>query len=147
MNKHYLLAAAVLALALATPASYAREDVQQRSIADALNSADGKDALDSSVKFYWSGQSHPGVVQKFGTFTSNKKTSFFGKSDEAGCERAFLSAMIAMQARAVREGGNAVIDMHSVYKNNEFKSATQYECGAGSIMGGVALRGTVVKIK
>lgn len=147
MSKQLFLAAVVLGLALATPASYAREDVQQHSIADAMNSADGKDALDGSVKFYWSNQSHPGIVKKFGTFTSNKKTSFFGKSDEAGCERAFLSAMIAMQARAVREGGNAVIDMHSVYKGHEFESTTQYECGAGSIMGGVALRGTVVKIK
>ncbi|MGH8506441.1 MAG: excinuclease ABC subunit A [Stenotrophobium sp.] len=147
MKKHYLLAAAAVALTLATTASYAREDIQQHSIADAMNSADGKDALDGSVKFYWSGGSHPGIVKKFGTFTSNKKTSFFGKSDEVACERAFLSAMIAMQARAVREGGNAVIDMHSVYKNQDFNSTTEYQCAAGSIMGGVALRGTVVKIK
>ncbi|MGH8462015.1 MAG: excinuclease ATPase subunit [Stenotrophobium sp.] len=151
MNKQAVLATLALGfglgLALAAPVTYARDDVQQMSIADAMNSADAKDQLDGSVKFYWSTQSHPAVVQKYGTFTSNKKTSFFGKSAEAGCARAFLSAMIAMQARAVHEGGNAVIDLHSVYKGHEFESATQYECGAGAIMGGTALRGTVVKIK
>src|SRR3546814_1109276 len=78
--------------------------------------------------------------------SSNKKTNFFNKSDKAGCERAFASAMLSLRDRALKEGGDAVIDIHSVYKGDEFKSATEYECGAGTIMGGVAPRGTVVKL-
>ena len=149
MKTRFACLALVMGIALVAPATttYARDDIQQMSIADAMNSADAKDKLDGRVRFYWSTQPHPGVSQKYGTFTSNKKTNFFGKSAEAGCERAFLSALIAMQERAVQEGGNAVIDLHSVYKGHEFESATQYECGAGAIMGGTALRGTVVKIK
>jgi hypothetical protein len=46
----------------------------------------------------------------------------------------------------LREGGNAVTNIHSVYKNAPFNSDSEYECGAGAIMGGVALRGTVVKL-
>ena len=41
----------------------------------------------------------------------------------------------------MREGGNAVVNIHSYYKSVPFKSNTEYECGAGKIMGGVALRG------
>src|SRR3546814_15311729 len=54
--------------------------------------------------------------------------------------------MLSLRDRALKEGGDAVIDIHSVYKGDEFKSATEYECGAGTIMGGVARRGTVVKL-
>ncbi len=43
-------------------------------------------------------------------------------------------------------GGNAVIDIHSAYKNGEYKSATDFECGAGSFIGGVAMRGTVANL-
>ncbi|MGH8456750.1 MAG: excinuclease ATPase subunit [Stenotrophobium sp.] len=146
MKIRHLCLALAIGVALASPiSSYASDDVKQMNIADAMNSAD-KDKLDDSVKFYWGNQSHPGVSKKYGEFTSNKKTSFFGKSAEAGCERAFLSAMIALHDRATREGGNAVINLHSVYKGHDFVSDTQYECGAGHIMGGVAIRGEVVRI-
>ena len=35
----------------------------------------------------------------------------------------------------------------SYYKKNEFRSATHYECYAGNIMSGVALKGTYAKVK
>ena len=41
-----------------------------------------------------------------------------------------------MKERAIAEGGNAVINIQSYYKKNELSSATEYECGAGAIMGG-----------
>ena len=46
----------------------------------------------------------------------------------------------------LKEGGNAVINIHSIYKDAKFESDTEYECGAGKILGGVALRGTVAKL-
>ena len=58
----------------------------------------------------------------------------------------FISAAVSLQDRAKREGGNAVINIHSVYKNDKFESPTEYLCGAGSTMAGVALRGTVVTL-
>jgi hypothetical protein len=98
------------------------------------------------VKFFFGSQKAPKAQQTFGTFTSNKKTNFFNKSDEEGCQRAFLSAMIALQERAIREGGNAVVEIHSYYQKEEFKSDSEYECAAGNVVVGVALRGTVVKL-
>jgi hypothetical protein len=43
-------------------------------------------------------------------------------------------------------GANAVVDIVSYYKKNEFKSASNYECYAGSILAGVALKGTYAKV-
>jgi hypothetical protein len=51
-----------------------------------------------------------------------------------------------LAGRARTEGGNAVINIVSYYKKNVFSSATEYECHAGAIIAGVALKGTVVKL-
>ena len=106
--------------------------------------AAAKEKLGTDVKFV-SGPA-PAAKEISAPITSNKKTNFANKSDKEGCEWAFLSAMISLKERATAEGGNAVINIQSYYKKNEFSSATEYECGAGAIMGGVTLRGTVVKL-
>lgn len=145
MNKKLLVLLALGFSALASTAD-ARDERLKFPIADARVTDAAKEKLDGSVKFYWGKQSHPAVTQRLGVFTSNKKTNFFGKSDKEGCEWAWLSAMISLQERAHKEGGNAVIGIKSVYKGDELVSEKEYECGAGSIMGGVALRGEVVKL-
>jgi uncharacterized protein YbjQ (UPF0145 family) len=55
--------------------------------------------------------------------------------------------MLALKKRAIQEGGNAVVNIKSNYKNNLTASDDSFECGAGAIMSGVALVGTVVKIE
>ncbi|WP_316247576.1 hypothetical protein [Pseudoalteromonas sp. BZK2] len=57
-----------------------------------------------------------------------------------------LSALKALQERAVREGMNAVVNIQSYYKKREFVSQTEYQCGAGTFIAGVALKGTLVKL-
>ena len=145
MKKIALLSAALcLAFAAAAPA---KDDHLQLSIEDAMNTSDAKDKLDGSVKFFFGKQKHGTPKQKFGTFTANKKTNFVGKSNNEACQRAFLSSMISLQERAQKEGGDAVINIKSVYKKDELESETEYVCGAGTFMGGVALRGEVVKLQ
>jgi len=39
-----------------------------------------------------------------------------------------------------------VINIRSNYRNNETSSATDYTCGAGAVIAGVALKGDVVRI-
>ena len=137
------LVLAVAGLAISVTAD-ARDDRLKFPIADAVTAAG--DRLDGSVKFYWGTQAYPKTGGNLGTDTSNKKTNFVGKDDKTACEWAWLSAMLAFQAKAKQLGANAVVNLHSVYKNQDFTSETEYECGAGSIMGGVALRGTFVKL-
>ena len=112
-----------------------------------LDTEEAKTKLDGDIRFFFGDQKHPAVDKTIGTFVANKKTNAFNKSDERACEWAFLSAMISLQNRALREGGNAVINIHSYYKKNVIKSATEFECGAGTFVAGVALRGTVVRLK
>lgn len=137
----FVMAAACLAVSIAAEA---RDDHLKFPIADAVAAAGNK--LDGSIKFFWGSQAYPATSGDLGTYTANKKTNFFGKSDKKACEWAWLSAMLSLQARATQEGGNAVVNIHSVYRNDDFASETEYECGAGSVVGGVALRGTVVRL-
>ena len=138
----------VLAVALAVVAlsADARDDKLHFSVSEAMAKPDTKAKLDGSVKFYWGKKKGPAGAKLLGTFTANKKTNFFNKSDAEGCYWAWLTAMISLQDRARKEGGNAVVNIHSVYRNNTFISETEYECGAGNVTGGVALRGTVAKL-
>lgn len=136
------LAAALLFVSVA----FARDTALKLPLKDALETPAAKEKLGTDVKFFFGNQSHPAAKATFGTYTSNKKTNFANKSDKEGCEWVFLSAMLSLKQRALAEGGNAVINIQSYYKKVEFTSATEYECHAGAVLGGVALRGTVVKL-
>ncbi|WP_315853568.1 excinuclease ATPase subunit [Marinobacterium arenosum] len=134
------------ALLLAAPEAYSRDTKHLMSIQEALASADFKERLDPSIRLYFGNQKHPRVAKALGTFSSNKKTNAFAKSDEEACRWVMLSALLALQERAKKEGGNAVIDIASYYKKNTYSSRTEFECHAGAIMAGVALTGKVVKL-
>ena len=140
------IAAAAVATVLLVGVAHARDTRLKLPIKDAMEASAAKEKLGTDVQFFFGSQASPAAKQTFGTYTSNKKTNFANKSDKEGCEWAFLSAMISLKERALAEGGNAVINIQSYYKKNEFSSETEYECGAGAFVGGVALRGTVVKL-
>jgi hypothetical protein len=142
--KRHLMLAAVCATLFASHA-FARDTVAQYPIDAALASEPGKVTPD--IPLYFAGQSHPGVAQSFGEFATNKKTNAFGKSDLQACQHVFLSAVIELQERARKEGGDAVINIKSNYHNELNESATQFTCGAGAVIAGVALVGDVVKLK
>jgi hypothetical protein len=139
-----MLAVGLITLFIAVPAD-ARDDRLRLPILDAMSTPDAKAKLNAGVRFYFGKQQHPAPTRTMGEYTSNKKTNFFNKSDKEGCEWAFLSAAISLQERARQLGGNAV-NIRSAYKNVEFSSETQYECGAGTLVGGVALRGDVAQL-
>jgi len=142
-----LAAGAIAALAVLAPGSaQARDDRLRMPLADALATADAKAKIDPGIKLYFGSQPHPKPAQRFGTATANRKTNFFNKSDKDGCEWAFLSSVLALQDRARKLGANAVVEIESVYRGENFESATEYECGAGTFVGGVALKGEFVKL-
>jgi uncharacterized protein YbjQ (UPF0145 family) len=115
-------------------------------VSAALNTPAAKDQLGTKVAFYFGNQPHPQVAQTLGVYSANRKTNAFNKSDQEACEWVFLSALLALRDRAVKQGGDAVINIQSYYKKNEVSSDTEYECHTGAIIGGVALQGTVVKL-
>ena len=103
--------------------------------------------LDGSVKFYLAGVQPRGKVQVVSpNAVTNKKTNAFNKSDEAACEWALQSALLTMQDAARKANANAVTNITSYYKKNERKDATTYECHAGAVIAGVAIKGDLARI-
>ena len=133
-------------LFLVTPEAYSRDTQHNYSIQDALQSEDFKAKLNPNIRLYFGKQGHAKVKKSFGNFTTNKKTNAFNKKDEDACRWVFLGALLTLQERAQKEGGNAVINIASNYKKKRMSSTTEYECHAGNIMAGVALTGDVVKL-
>jgi uncharacterized protein YbjQ (UPF0145 family) len=146
MNRiHIAFAIGLCALITASPAG-ARSTFHDFSVKAAKESDTGKAKL-QKIPFYMAGQKHPGVAKDLGVFTANRRTNAFGKADEAACEIAFLSAIIALQSRAQEMGGNAVVDIKSITKHNNLTSASEYRCAAGDVVANVVLTGRVVKLK
>jgi len=143
MKRHLLFAA--LCATLATTSAFARDSVAAYPVDAALISEPGK--VGSDIALYFAGQPHAAVVKSLGEFATNKKTNAFGKSDLQACQHVFLSAVIELQERARKEGGNAVINIKSNYKDQLTESATTFQCGAGAVIAGVALTGDVVTLK
>ena len=146
MHRLTLALATVLTLAVA-PAADARDSRQHFDIATAIAAGKADGTLDGSVQFHFKGGRSPAVTTRLGPAKTNKKTNAFGKSDGTACQWVFLGALKALQEAARSRGANAVIDIESNYKSQVFSSATQYECGAGGLMAGVALKGVYAKVK
>jgi len=125
---------------------HARDTKHLLSIEEAMSSPDFQERLDPNVRLYFGDTPHPQPLQRRGEYVSNKKTNAVGKSDHRACEWVMLSALLSLQQRAVAEGGNAVVNIRSYYKKNTFSSSSEYECHAGAVMAGVALKGEVVKL-
>lgn len=132
---------------LVTPSTaFARNDLLEMSVKTAVQGERGQAKL-LDVPVYMKGQSHPRVLKSYGEFSSNRRTNAFMRADDVACEIAFLSALISLQKRAQAEGGNAVVDIVSITRNENLSSASKYRCAAGNTVANVALSGRVVKIK
>ena len=134
------------ALLVAAPVADARDTMHKFSIQGALAKAQASGQLAPGIKLFFGKQEYPKPTAQLGPTRTNKKTNFFNKSDLEACDWAFLSSMIAFTQYAQRVGGNAVVNIRSNYKNAQFSSETEYECGAGNVTGGTAFVGDVVKL-
>ena len=124
----------------------ARDTRHKMPIASAMGKAQSSGKLPQGVRFFFGSQQFASPSKLLGPVTTNRKTNFFNKSDKDGCEWAFLSAMMALGDRARLLGANAVVSIRSNYRNQEFSSETEYECGAGAVSGGVAFKAEIVTL-
>ena len=138
------LIALVLVLGSASSV-FARDEIENYSIKSALETADAREKLDPQINLYFGNWKHGAVVQSIGEWKSYKKSNGVGRANEVACKRAFLSAAISLQQRAIKMGGNAVIGIKSDYDNRKTSSDITYVCGSGMLMSAVALIGTVVR--
>ena len=141
--------AAVLASCVASTALAAAGDEHLRfSIPAALEKGQSyRTKLELDVRLFFGGQMAPGIAKRMITATANAKSNAVGKSDQEACDIAFISALARLQQRARTEGGNAVVNIKSTYRGENFEGAAEYVCGAGRIAVGVTLEGTVVRLE
>ena len=146
MKKRLMLVTAMALFVTANPAS-ARNDIGDYDVESALNVNNARERLGNEVAFYFGKSRHGRTIKRFGEVRVNKKTNAFMKSDEEACQWVFLSAMLALKKKAKSVGANAVVNIRSNYQNHETSSKSTFKCGAGNIIAGVALKGTMVKIR
>lgn len=102
--------------------------------------------LDKKITFKLAGQNHKTIKKNFSEYRSNKKTNGVGKAKTESCSWALLGALKSMQGTAISIGANAVVNIKSNFKNREYISSTEYQCGAGFLMSGVAIKANIVTI-
>ncbi|WAI82242.1 MULTISPECIES: excinuclease [Achromobacter] len=112
----------------------------------AIDAALAAGKIDGSVKFYLAGTGPKGKVLEAGVVT-NRKTNAFAKKDADACLWVAQSAVIALHEAAKKANANAVTNIVSYYRKNEYSSKTDYECHAGAVVAGVALRGDLTRLK
>lgn len=136
---------ATLLLCLLPAVSQARDTTHYLPFDEVVKEATAAGRLDGTVKFYLA--STPKGAQIINSqITTNPKTNAFNKSDEEACRWVLQSALIKLQDAAKAAGANAVVDITSYYKKNERRDAKTYECHAGAIMAGVALKAKLAKV-
>lgn len=109
-------------------------------IADALNSDVAKQKLNPEIKLSFD---KTPVRENSKEWTTTRKTNNVGKSISKSCNRAFISALIALQNQANKVGATEVSNIYSFSQNVPFRSPTEYQCIEGHIMSSVTLKGTV----
>lgn len=142
-NTFYLFA--FITMAQIPGAAQARDTSQEQSITEAMNTETAQSY--TGVEFYFGDQPYAEPKRFIGHFTSKKTTRAFGKSDYESCQWAFLSAIKSFHQRALREGGNAVVNITSITTGQPFKSTDQFKCRAGNVVSKVYLQADVVELE
>jgi hypothetical protein len=119
-------------------------DIADYSIRQALDSDEAREKLDPDIRLSFGHRLHGPVARYIGKWKSSK-TSSLADGPEPACQHAFITALISLQRRAIKEGGNAVIGINSYYDRRETSSTAAYACGLGERRSAVALTGTVVR--
>jgi hypothetical protein len=124
----------VLLLLTLTSNVYAQGKVYKFSIRNALNDTRANTNVNPHIKLRFSDRHHKGKL-----LTTTRKTMHFGRSAQEACNRAFLSAIIALQRKARR----SVVDIYSYRFKRKYSSSSKYVCERGRMMTAVTLRGRV----
>ena len=119
----------------------ARETLFQYDVAGALQRARALELpVASDISLYFSGQSLPEGAHVLKPITLFRKAQSLSKTDREACDTAFLGAVREMQEQARLAGAQAIGNIRSNYDNYEENLKSEYRCGAGFLMAGVAFK-------
>lgn len=133
----------VIALVVSSGSALARDTRYLIKIADVLGMPEAG-RLDPNIKLFFGKSKHPAGESR-GEAVANAKTNAANKGDEAACRWVMLTALTDLQTKARAVGATSVVGIESFYKKIPFSSETEFECHAGVIVAGVALRGQLMK--
>ncbi|MEE3711439.1 MULTISPECIES: hypothetical protein [Campylobacter] len=142
MKKILVSISCISALSLSAVAA---DDIIYLPIKPAIDEAIKQGYIDNSVKFKFGSQSGAKDQIFMKQLTTNKKANKVGKSAEESCTRAFHSALIQFFQRAKQEGGTKVVNLTGWFKKIPYDSKTNFQCGVGTLMTGVTLKGDIAK--
>ena len=123
----------------------AKNEVNYFDLQKALQSAEFKQHLSGKIEFKFGENSGKNENIIISGLTSNKKAARGGKSEEASCQRALLNALITFEKRAIKEGGTKVVNLTGYYYKKPYDMTDKFQCGVGSLMTGVTLKGDIAK--
>ncbi|MFT4518240.1 MAG: hypothetical protein ACI9JM_000621 [Halioglobus sp.] len=115
-------------------------------IAEAMGSQKAQKVIDGGYQFKFSNQQHREIIAHHGDYSPNDMASTFLRTSDESCQAAFVSAMGSFQSRIKRKGGNAVVNIRSIYEGKVFNSTGDYECAIGSVLVGVTFIGDIVTL-
>jgi len=93
----------------------------------------------SAFAWFMMGRQHGESEKLQGRMVTRKSTSAFGRSDQHACGIAFQSAIIQLQKRAQKLGGNSVVDIVSIADGETFESKDSFRCSVGNLVATVHL--------
>lgn len=134
----------VCLLAVASAGS-ARDTRLLLPISDALKQGREQGVIGTDIAFKFGKGNRGGYAKTIGNDVANRKTNAVNKTDVEACNWVFLSALKALESSARDAKASAVVEIVSYYKKNEYSSTSEFECHAGSIMAGVALKASYAK--
>lgn len=146
MSLRSVIGLVVVASALCAPAAQARDEQRLYEISAALATPQGRDRFDDTIQFFWAEQDTPAAEQSFSIHTSERKTFLPTRTEQEACDQSFIEALASLRDAARKMGANAVVGIKSLYKNREFRSATQYECRLSYFSASVTLEGRLAKL-
>lgn len=144
--KKILFCISVLALSL-----QAADRIEHFSISEAIKeNEDITDGLSKNFLEYGYGSNsklakEKVIVKDIKTIKRTNAAMRGADGKKASCQRAFISALLAFDARVNREGGKRAANIVSYHKKKVYDSKDEFECAIGSIMVAVTLKGDVVK--
>lgn len=130
----------VTLLIFAAASLQARDTTLMMPINSALKKGRAQGIIDPRISLQFGKRSRRGNQ---GTYTANRKTNSFNKTDREACEWAFFSAVKSLQDRARQRGVRRVTGIISYYDKRPRSSSSTYECHAGGVVAGVVLRGNI----
>jgi len=114
------------------------DGMQKLSIQKALKDTRSNAKLDRRVRLSFGKRGGGGRE-----WTAIRRTNGVNKTTEEACNRAFISALIALQDRAKKQGRRSVVGIYSYHKKKVYSSTSQFQCDDGKMMSAVTLRGKV----